>query len=835
MPTSGWLAVGAVVGALIAPGLGAAATLAAAAIAAFLAAAVALATGRVETRGRLGHVVLAFALGTAAIGLRMGLVGAPTGTRSGADAALPAGDGPWVATVLSVSAPLDGRQRAVLVLDPPAGLRAAASLPPYPEVSPLDRVALTGRLRAPPDGDYGRYLARIGVAATLEARELTSLPTAASPARALEDLRARSADALATALPEPEAGLAAGILIGLRDRVDRDLAAAFTTAGISHVVAISGWNITIVAGTIGALARRLGRRPRALLVLAAIGLYVLFVGASASVLRAAAMAGVAILARESGRPGRAAAALAWAIVTLLVVDPELVEDAGFRLSALATAGLVAWASPLAARLAGPAPSRLRRYLAESLGVSLAAQAATLPIVLAEFGRLSLVAPVVNLVVVPLVAPAMAAGVVALAAGWAALLGAPTIIATVLGLPAWGILGIVNAAARTGAGLPFASLELPDPIGGLAGVAAGGALVGGWSLRSRLPHRRVVHARPPRLARPTTGPRSRLPRVVAGALVSGIAAFVLAFVHRPDGVARIVVLDVGQGDAILVEGGAGGRLLVDGGPDPERLLVALDERLPPWDRRIDVVVLSHPHEDHVAGLAQLLERYRVDRVYEPGMFGPGPGYEAFDEALARLDLPRGTLARGDRLRVDDIALSVLWPERGRVPRLPPDDGTAINNVSIVLLGEVAGRRFLLTGDVEEEVDPALLTSGLPPIDVLKVAHHGSRTSSTDAVLEALRPAVAIVSAGTGNPYGHPSPATIRRLEQAGSRVLRTDRDGSVEVAFQLDRVTVQGSGGRTAVRGSSSPESTPVALGPAFSCGISALAAFEPSQPLPSAR
>ena len=299
-------------------------------------------------------------------------------------------------------------------------------------------------------------------------------------------------------------------------------------------------------------------------------------------------------------------------------------------------------------------------------------------------------------------------------------------------------------------------------------------------------KRAAHARPARWARPT--------RLALIALASSIVLTAAVVVERPSGHPTVTVLDVGQGDAILVEGSRGGRLLIDGGPDPDRLLVELDRRIPPWDRRLDAVVLSHPHEDHVAGLAMLLERYRVGRTFEPGMLGPGPGYAAWAAELAGRPTPGSLLAAGDRLSVDDIALEVLWPMPGSVPREPPDTGTGINNVSIVLLGSVAGRRFLLTGDVEEEVDPELLAR-LGHVDLLKIAHHGSRTASTDAFLDAVDPTVAVASAGAGNPYGHPSPATLSRIEARGARVLRTDRDGSVSVTFETTAITVRSSGGR----------------------------------------
>ena len=266
--------------------------------------------------------------------------------------------------------------------------------------------------------------------------------------------------------------------------------------------------------------------------------------------------------------------------------------------------------------------------------------------------------------------------------------------------------------------------------------------------------------------------------------------------RPGAFARISILDVGQGDAILIEGSHGGRLLIDGGPDPNRLLVALDRRIPPWDRRIDAVILSHPHEDHVAGLASLLQRYHVDRVFEPGMRGPGPGYAAWVRELAAPGAPvRLSIAAGDRLAVDEIGMRVLWPISGQVPVIPPDGGTGINNVSVVLLGHVGARQFLLMGDVEQDIDPSLLADHLPRVDLLKVAHHGSRTATTQAFVDTVRPGVAVASAGAGNPYGHPAATTMARLAASGARVLRTDRDGTVVVGFEAGSMTVRTEGGR----------------------------------------
>ena len=373
-----------------------------------------------------------------------------------------------------------------------------------------------------------------------------------------------------------------------------------------------------------------------------------------------------------------------------------------------------------------------RWLAESLGVSLAAQAATLPIVLVSFGRLAILSPAVNLLVVPLVAPAMAAGVVALVGGAHRGRRRPAGDRCRSSRRLAGSsCAILDAVVETAASLPFASVTLGPPFDLAAAAAAALGLVAltWWRRRrsgrrgARMPHQAPVPSRasPATRAQRPAGARPAAaapkPGRTAGraAIVALIVALVVAggvVAARPAGIARVSILDVGQGDAILVEGSRGGRLLVDGGPDPDRLLVVLDERIPPWDRRIDAVILTHPHEDHVAGLALLLARYHVGRVFEPGMIGPGPGYAAWQRTLSVVgSATRGLLAAGDRLSVDEIALRVLWPIRGQVPATPPDGGTGINNVSVVLLGQVGERRFLLMGDVEEGIDPSLLKDRL----------------------------------------------------------------------------------------------------------------------------
>jgi competence protein ComEC len=746
---------------------------------------------------------------------------------------LPDAGGPWTATVESVGSPRDGDQVARLRLRAEGGeVLVAATLPAYPVVTAGTTVEVDGRLRPPPEDDpYGEYLRRTGASGSLDGRSLRVLE---APGFSLQVARDGAGDALRLALPEPEAGLAAGILVGLRERVDRMLAADFATAGVSHVVAISGWNIAIVAGLVGAVLRGRPRRLVSVAVLGTVAAYVVAAGGSPSVVRAAVMAGVVLLARETGRAGRAAAGLGAAAAILLLIDPTLVGDAGFRLSVMATAGLLAWASPIGAWLGGLGGGRMPRWLAESLGISLAAQAATLPDVVATFGRLSIVSPAVNLAVVPLVPVAMAGGLLALVAGAASAAGAPTVIATLAGLPAWLVLHAIVAIVRVGAALPFAAVSLPPEIALPVSLATAAAVVAAPAIvrRARTRWERRGAATDPAAGRHPLTARGgahgsarrpgRLTPARRGVIVVMVIVVTLAgaAVGEATGRAtRISVLDVGQGDAILLETRTGARMLVDGGPDPERVLIELDARIPPWDRRLDVLVLTHPHEDHVAGLARILQRYSVGRVFEPGMRGPGPGWAAWS-ALLRDGPPHGVLLTGATLRLGEVSMRVLWPDPGTVPVDPPDGGTAINNVSIVLLGEANGRRFLLAGDVEEGIDPSLLARGLPRVDFLKVAHHGSRTATTQAFVDAVRPRVAVASAGAGNTYGHPAPSTLARLRDSGARVLRTDEDGTVSVELLPSGLAVSATGPQNA-----STAAAGLATGP-----TTALASRSPSPP-----
>ncbi len=384
LPRAGWLALGAILAALLTGGgnldVGLpVALVVAAGVGALGLVAACLARGKAPAA--------AFLLGFGAIALRAGLALAI----APADPALPLpdGNGPWWAKVADVSSPAGDQQRAFLRLTTAGAGEEAASwlvyawLPRHPAVAPGDLLTVSGALEPPPPDSPGfaGFLAGRGASGTLKAESAEARGRSGGAMAAVERLRRGVDEAIGRAIPEPEAGLASGILVGLRERVGREVADDFTTTGLTHVVAISGWNIALVAGIATGLLRAAGlpRRGRSLLVLVAIVAYTVVAGAEASVVRAAVMGGVVLLAREGGRPAGAAAALGVACAGLLLVDPGMVGDIGLQLSLAATAGLLALGGAAEAAVRRRVPRRTPGWLPETLGVSLAAQLATLPL------------------------------------------------------------------------------------------------------------------------------------------------------------------------------------------------------------------------------------------------------------------------------------------------------------------------------------------------------------------------------------------------------------------------------------------------------------------------
>jgi competence protein ComEC len=566
----------------------------------------------------------------------------------------------------------------------------------------------------------------------------------------LDALRADLARPLRVLVPEPESGILLGIVLGERASISRELANAFAVSGTTHLLAISGFNMTLVGSAV-ALALRGRARPAACAVatVAAIVMYSVLVGLAPSVMRAALMASVASCGLASGRRAATANALCVAVTAMLFADPAAIADLGFVLSAAATGGLVLWQAPLAARFV-PLPGPLR----EGLATTLAASAPTLPVVAAAFGRVSLVSPLANLVAVPLFPPLMLTGAAASVVG-----ALSADLARPVALLAYGCALALRSVVEVFAALPLAAVSVPS--GPLTGAVVALALVlvarGAPMIRWR-----------PRLSS-IARPSFEVPRAALLAVPALVLAGALAW-PSVDPEVRVRALDVGQGDAYLVELG-GATVLIDGGPDPARLMEQLGASLPPWRRRIDVVVLTHAHLDHGAGLLAALDRYEVGMTLEPAGLNPGALADLWAAGIARAHAARHVVRAGQRVHVADAVITVLSPE----------DDPRVDTPSLVLRIERGRFSALFMGDATDEalatllLNPELLRSRVyvPP-------HHGAATPHGVTLARAVRPEVALISVGAGNRYGHPTPDTLAAL--GGITTFRTDRDGTVEVSL-----------------------------------------------------
>jgi competence protein ComEC len=375
----------------------------------------------------------------------------------------------------------------------------------------------------------------------------------------------------------------------------------------------------------------------------------------------------------------------------------------------------------------------------------------------------------------------------------------------VGGTAWLVLRAMIVAGQAAASVPFAALPVTAP--GWLALAWYPSLALGWrrfagragrprpepEVSAELLPLRPAARRSAMLER-LSGALRVLARPVVGLAAVGALLVSLTFASLPDGRLHLVMLDIGQGDAILITAPSGETLLVDGGPDPDLLLRRLGERLPWWQRRIDVMILTHPHEDHVAGLVAALERYRVGLILDAGRDYQNPTYHRFVQ-LARAE-PGGrllTARAGQRIRLDaTTVVTLLYPTAADVAGpLPEGD---INNASVVDLLRSGGFTALLTGDAEAPVEAMLAERELlSRVDVLKIGHHGSHSSSSPPLLDATRPGVALISAGIDNDYGHPHQVTLDHLRAIpGLRLHRTDLEGSIEVISDGLRYRVRSS-------------------------------------------
>lgn len=504
--------------------------------------------------------------------------------------------------------------------------------------------------------------------------------------------------------------LLAGFLVGDISGVGEATQDAMKLAGLSHFVAVSGSNVAMYLSLVLLMAAPLGVgvRRRALAGLLCLPVFVVATRFEPSVIRASVMAAIVLVSRILDVGLEVWQVMSLAVVGLLVLDPWLIRSVGFQLSAAATAGVIV----------GSRWSGISTGTGRALALTVGAQLAVAPILLSQFGSLPLLSPLSNLIAAPVVSLATIVAVAGVA-GFDFALGIAGVLA-----------GFVIQIAHMAAGWP--------QIGwyGLLGVLIA-VVIGRWLWR-------------------------RSPEYLA--IIAAILALVLVLVpgRDPDR-GTVTVLDVGQGDAILISGGDGQHALVDGGPDEALLL----RRLRSYGiQSLDLVVVSHGDADHVAGLSGLFGRVSIAHIWELTDPHRTPASDHFFSLTSKYQIPVGPPPVGETVPFGDLSLTVIGPARRY---------QSPNDQSIVILVSGIARSILLTGDIE-----VVAQNELPHLeyDILKVPHHGGGTSDRRWLSDS-GASLALISVGE-NRFGHPVPWVLATLQQSGARVERTDRSGSIVV-------------------------------------------------------
>jgi competence protein ComEC len=592
------------------------------------------------------------------------------------------------------------------------------------------------------------------------------------------EIRERAEAGLGRGMPAREAALARGFVLGEDEGIDAGTKEDFRRAGLLHLLAVSGQNVVLLALLATPLLAALGipLRERLVWLLALIAVYVPLAGAGPSIQRAAVMGAAGLVATLAGRRSSRLYALLLALIVTLAIDPGVAADVGWQLSFAAVAGIFGLAGPLRewflGRLGGTGESgrgassgSWRRAIAEGAAVTIAATLATAPLIAFHFETLSTTTLVANLLALPAVAPAMWLGMLTAAASQI-----PGVPVEPLNALAAHLLAYIAQVASWCGDPSWAEIHVHLGFGGL--VAAYLALVAAFAL--------VVAIRP-KLRTPGLRPWRQW-AVVVGASVAVVALYLSSGEGAPPAPAiglRISVLDVGQGDSILLQPARAPAVLVDGGPPGDDLVSKLERA---GVERLGAIVVTHDESDHSGGVGELLGRTPVDRLVYARL-----GRELRQQAAAaRVDFVR--LAAGGALRSGRLRLEALWPP----PELlaAPLAGGDPNTQALVLRARWGRFSMLLTADAEAEAVP--IEPG--PVDVLKVAHHGSDDAGLGALLARARPRLAVISVGADNPFGHPTPATLATLADHGVRTMRTDRDGTVTIDVSRDRIAIHSAGG-----------------------------------------
>jgi len=658
-------------------------------------------------------------------------------------------------------------------------------VPPYPSYDYGDVLRVTGELTTPPqldDFDYAAYLARQGIQATMlyPGMEVLDTGKGSRPLAWIYSLRHTLSQSLAEILPEPQASLAQSLILGMRKGIPSSLKSDFAHSGTTHLLAISGLHLSIVAGMLLAIGTRLFGRRRyghIWLALAGVWLYAMITGMNPPVFRAAIMVSLFLAAGMLGRQRSAITGLAFAAAIMTAANPQTLWDVSFQMSFLAMAGLVSvspflqsWGREAVNRVLGEDgvfPSAVR-YATDSLGITLGVLVAVWPLIAYYFGIISLVAPVATLLALPALLWVIVTGIVTAGLG---LIIIP--VAQVVGWLAWLFASWMLLVVTGMAGIPGASIEAAQVNAGpvLAYYVAFAAAI--W-LRKYWPQASSAVQKGTSIL----GGLSR--RWVLPPLATAAVLAIIVAVDMPDDNLHISFLDVGQGDAILIQTPSRQDILVDGGLSPRDVVLALGKKMPFWDRTIDLVVLTHPHADHITGLLEVLHRYRVKQVLFPPLDGDSPLCDEWLSLIEEKGIKQTIAQAGQQidLGTDRVTIEVLNP------LIPPlaDAGPDIDDNGVVLRIYAGHVSFLLTADISWQAEYELLRrrANLNSI-VLKAGHHGSDTSTSQEFLAVVDPCVAVICVGEDNRFGHPDEGVTRRLvEEVGAdNIYRTDLDGTIE--------------------------------------------------------
>lgn len=636
-----------------------------------------------------------------------------------------------------------------------------------------DRVLFTGRLRSPqparnPGGfDARTYYTSRGVYALMSVRDVASYRVTRRnrsftwQTTVIDPLRNSIDRSIDRTMRGDSAALLRGILLGERRQLPEDLIDTFRTIGLAHILAVSGLHVGLITLVIYTLLFVL-RLPKHLVVAGTLGVLVLYAfitNLTPSVIRATIMAGLFLVGRQLDRQTDTVNILAVAAIVILLIWPSALFDLSFQLSFLATYAIITGYPRLKELL----PERLSRseqwwarWLRDGLLVSVTAQLGTLPVVAGTFYQVSWMSAVANLFIGPLVFLNTTFGVLTVLTG-ALAIEIARLFSAVNTLVLYGMIHL----SKTFSSVPSALVEVPAPsFLFFASFYAAGLLLlwkpdePGWR-------------------------RARL-----GLVVLSVPVFCYGLL--PGRALEITVLDVGQGDAIFIACPNGRTLLVDGGTRSPAYDAGARVIVPflraKGHRRVDTIVVTHPHLDHYGGLRTVVESVDVGEVLSSGFGSESGSYRAWREAIVRHGIPYRTVAKGDTLaELDGVRGVFLHPD----PLFVSGASKAhANDVSVVLRLSYGEFSMLLTGDIEEKAEYAVVRMARVQATlrstVLKSPHHGSNTSSGIAFLNAVDPEAVAVSAGLINSFGHPSPEIMERYRRRGAEVYRTDRGGAVVV-------------------------------------------------------